>query len=298
MNITNIGPRALSLLAPLIVSAGAVHAAAVEYTLTVPYADVVLGGTNYAYNGYWTRFIFDGDDANVVNANGLGVAFSAIFQGTAGVQILNHGSVVTTAVFAPNQIVVTADRSNGGLGFGFVPGGVGATGLDIGQLQPLYPMSISNYGRGAFGYDTQYNLTLAFATAHAGQTYSAPSIWPSGVLPFASDGSADVFGAVYSCNGFSGFLLAAGCFLGSPIHTNLGDFTINTLMSLQGLEPSHPGVPMVGEFTARAVSSVPEPSGWMLFVAGGLAVCALARCQRSKGHPESVSRLRPWSPPY
>jgi hypothetical protein len=259
----------------------AAHASPIEYTLTVPYADVVLGGTNYAYNNYSTRFVFDGDDSNVIHQTlqvtpTFGLMFAAIYQGTASVQILNGSTVVASATFLPNQVVVSADINNGGLGFGFVPGGIGPSGLDVATLQPLYPMSITNYGRGSFGYAQTYDLTLAFATANAGLTYDAPPFWPTGLVPFGADGSADIVGAVYSCNGFSGFLYAPGCTAPAPLQTDAGDFTIGALYSSQGLFVNNPGTPMVGEFTQRALptNGVPEPSTVSLAALGLLALLA------------------------
>ena len=267
---------------------GLAQAAPVEYTLTLPYADVVIGDTNYAYNNYSTKFIFDGDDSNVVTAlfptgPSSNLLFSAIYQGSAKVEILNGTQVVASAVFAPNQVVVSADSENGGLGFGFVPGGIGASGFDPTLLQPLYPGSITNYGRGSFGYDQNYNLTLAFAAANAGQTYPAPSTWPVGLVPFQSDGSADIFGAVFSCNGFNGFLFAPGCTAPAPIATDLGNFTINPLISLGGIFVGNTSVPLVGEFTARPlVTSVPEPATAQL-AALGLMVLVVAARSRPRG---------------
>ena len=271
--------RALISSALACAAVGVAQASPIEYTLTVPYADVVLGGTSYAYSGYSTRFIFDGDDADVFTAT-VPLAFAAIYQGTARVQILDGSTVLTTAVFAPNQIVVSSDIRNGGLGFGFVPGGIGAGGFDVSLLQPVYPMSITNYGHGSFGYDTAYDLTLGFAAANAGLSYVAPSYWPSGVLPFAADGSADIFGAVLSCNAFSGFLYAPGCSAGATLQTDQGDFTIGPLIPA-GLFVGDTRVPVVGEFTARALpSAVPEPPDAPL-VALGL-VLATATTARSR----------------
>jgi hypothetical protein len=260
--------RALCMAGSTAATVVAAHASPVEYTLTVPYADVVIGSTNYSYNTYSTRFVFDGDDANVFRASVPFVAFAAIYQGTSKVEILNGSTVIASATFLPNQVVVSADLSNGGLGFGFVPGGIGASGFDVAQFQPLYPMSITNYGRGSFGYDQNYDLTLAFAQANAGISYPAPATWPSGVLPFDADGSADIFGAVFSCNGFNGFLYAPGCGLGAPLKTDKGDFTIGPLVSLGGLFTYNANVmPMVGEFTARPLAvNVTEPAPLALVI--------------------------------
>jgi hypothetical protein len=81
------------------------------------------------------------------------------------------------------------------------------------------------------------------------------------------DGSADIFGAVFSCNGFSGFLFAPGCGPAAPLQTDLGDFTVNPLISLGGIFPGDPTVPMVGEFTARPLTvNIPEPSPLALLI--------------------------------
>jgi hypothetical protein len=280
-----------SLLASVLTAtfALAAEASPIQYTLTVPYADVVLGGTSYAYQNYSTRFVFVGDDSNVIHSllAGPNILFAAIYQGTASVQILDGSNVIANATFLPNQIVVSADLNNGGLGFGFVPGGIPASGLDVAQLQPLYPMSITNYGRGSFGYDNNYDLTLAFAADNAGLIYPEPATWPAGLAPFGADGSADIFGAVFSCNGFSGFLYAPGCTLGAPLQTDLGAFTIGPLVSLQGLFVSNPGLPMVGEFTARALptNAVAEPTAPSLAAMGLLALAAV----RGRRHVRGLS---------
>jgi hypothetical protein len=167
---------ALFVLCVACVLAVPAGAAAIKYQLTISNATVQLGSQTYA--GVPVTFTFVGDDTNVVSgtvATGIPtvptLGYSAIYQGVSSVTIGASGAVLASAVFAPNQVVLSVDHLNGGVGFGFVPGGIGVSGFDVSQLQPIYPGGISNYQ--GFSGVTQtppgwmgYDLTLAYAESH------------------------------------------------------------------------------------------------------------------------------------
>jgi hypothetical protein len=226
------------------------EAAGIRYQLTVPSATVHIGSQDYT-NAQVT-FTFIGDDANVVSGTlPGGLTYSAIYKGCASVTVVGPAPVLVSAVFTPNQIVVSVDHRHEGVGFGFVPGGIGASGFDVTQLQPIYPGGISDTAvlpgqtpSGWIGYD----LTLAYAQSHTNY-YGGE---------FHADGSVDIFAAVYSCNQFSGSVYYMSCASPAWIQIeNLGTFSIDAIF-----EPTWTGVGPVdiGEFTAMAASPC-VPSG-------------------------------------
>jgi len=245
----------------------------IKYQLTVPVATVQIG--SQTYSGDQVVFTFTGDDTNVFSGSipdgpGSILTYAAIYQGDASVTVIGSGGVLASAIFAPNQIVVSIDHRNEGVGFGFVPGGIGASGFDVMQLQPLYPAGISNYN--VFPGSTTdnwaaYDLTLAYARSQA---------------PFASafqaDGSADILAAVYACNQFGGSIFSGGCASPAPIQTNLGDFTINPIFEPTTVGSQRPLY--TGEFTA-APNNVPEP-GTLSLLCLGLAGLHFARRHKAK----------------
>jgi hypothetical protein len=232
-------------------------AAPIMYQLTIPRATTHIGSQTYA--NVRVTFTFVGDDTNVVSGaapSGIpgvpDIQYSAIYQGVASVTIGVPAPVLASAFFSPNQIVLTVDHNNEGIGFGFVPGGVGPTGFDVTQLQPIYPASITDYG--VFPGVTQthtgwkgYDLTLAYAKNHT-------TIFGG---EFHADGSVDISAAVYSCNQFNGSIYYMSCASPAPIQTDQGTFTIDRID-----EPTLTGVGAVniGEFTAAsAPPGVPSP---------------------------------------
>jgi hypothetical protein len=232
-------------------------AAPIRYQLTIPNATAHLGSQTYA--NVRVTFTFVGDETNVVSGaapSGIpgvpDIQYSAIYQGVASVTVGGPAPVLASAFFSPNQIVLTVDHNNEGIGFGFVPGGVGASGLDATQLQPIYPGSITDYG--IFPGVTQtppgwkgYDLTLAYPKSHT--NYFGGE--------FHADGSVDILAAVYSCNQFNGSIYYISCASPAPIQTDQGPFTIDRIVepTLTGM-----GAVIIGEFTAAsAPPGVPSP---------------------------------------
>jgi hypothetical protein len=232
-------------------------ASPIKYQLIIPNATAHFGSQTYA--NVHVTFTFVGDDTNVVSGTTSAgipgvpdISYSAIYQGVASVTVGGPAPVLASAFFSPNQIVVTVDHNNEGVGFGFVPGGVGASGFDVTQLQPIYPGSISDYQ--TFPGFTQtppgwkgYDLTLAYPKNHT--NYFGGE--------FHADGSVDIAAAVYSCNQFNGSIFYTSCASPAPIQTDRGAFTIDRID-----EPTLTGVGVVniGEFTAAsAPPGVPSP---------------------------------------
>jgi hypothetical protein len=228
------------------------HAAPIRYQLTIPSAFINIGSTPYA--NVRLVFTFTGDDADVISGTtpsgipGVDISYSAIYKGVASVVVSGPPPVQATAVFAPNQIVVTIDHNSQGIGFGLVPGGIGPAGFDVTLLQPIYPAGISDYAM--FPGQTQggwmnYDLTLGYARSHTNIAGGE----------FHADGSVDITAAVYSCNQFGGSIYNYVCAGPAPIQTDIGVFTIGEIA-----EPTLTlGVPEIGEFTASAVPAAPKP---------------------------------------
>lgn len=188
-------------------------------------------------------------------------------QGVASVTVSDSGGVLASAVFAANQIVVSVDHLNTGVGFGVVPGGIGASGFDVTQLQPLYPAAVGGnpYYSGVGTVSccwTGYDLTLAYARNNA-----------SPGSPFHADGSTDIFSFVYSCNQFSGSANNGTCGSPVPVQTNQGAFTIDKIFPSDALRAGQPVY--IGEFTAT--SDTPEPSALSLLGTGLLGSIGIIR---------------------
>src|SRR5690348_11798195 len=83
----------------------------IEYQLLLPNATMQLG--SQTYTGDQVQFTFIGDDANVISGSisdgpSSILTYSAIYQGTASVSIMDAGgNVLANATFDPNQIVVS-----------------------------------------------------------------------------------------------------------------------------------------------------------------------------------------------
>ena len=233
--------------------------------------DVVIGSNSYdgLTTPYTIQLTFTGDDSNVISAFSP-VAFSAIDQGVATVTVLNGTQVLQTATFLPNQVVVTADNSNDGFGFGFVPGGVGAGGFDPSTVQPVYPAAISPTFVGGPAPDQFYNLTLAYAQARAGQSGSGFS--------YGADGSANLTAGLWSCYGFQE-TFGKGCSAPVPIQTDQGAFSI--VGDVQPWYATFTGGNFpLGVFTAKPLASpVPEPASLALL---GVAFAAMGWARRRK----------------
>jgi hypothetical protein len=231
------------------------HAAPIRYQLTIPTAFINLGPT--PYSNVRLVFTFTGDDSDVISGttpSGIpgvpDISYSAIYKGVASVTVGGPAPVLTTAVFAPNQIVVNIDHNNEGIGFGLVPGGVGPSGFDVTQLQPIYPVAISNYAQFA-GYTQtpagwmNYDLTLAYARNNTNIAGGE----------FHTDGSVDITAAVYSCNQFGGSIYNYVCAGPAPVQTDKGVFTMGQIA-----EPtlSGTGAVKIGEFTAESAPATPS----------------------------------------
>ena len=180
------------------------QAAPIRYTLTFGtsffnpsnntlYSLTVGIGSN-TYSGETIQLAFTGNDTDV--HSGLSpVSFSEIDQGVATVTVLNGLQVLQTATFLPGQVVVSADHSNNGFGFGFVPGGIGMGGSPN-LLQAVYPAAISPTFVGDPSPDQFYDLTLAYAQAHAADSGTGFS--------YGADGSALLTAGLWSCYDFQG----------------------------------------------------------------------------------------------
>jgi hypothetical protein len=288
-------------LAALIAGSMTAGAAPIEYTLTLPASilpTVTLGGT--AYVGDQVEFTFVGDDRNVIHgsapAGSFTIPYAAIYQGTGGIVISNGSQILANVQVAPNQFVVNADLSNVGYGFGFVPGGIGPSGFDVSQLQSIYPAGISNRGETGttptvtqYGYTgadpatrsfDPYDLTLASAMSLTSVTTSPFPTEPArGIMPFGADGSADIFGAVYSCYGFNGSQYYPQC-PGPvpPIVTSGGDFSIVGILEPALFTQNPQQSALVAEFTARPLN-VPEPptTSLLLISIAGLVIAGTRR---------------------
>ena len=231
-------------------------AAPIKYQLTIPNAVVQLG--TQVYSNVPVTFTLISDDTKVVSGTtpsgipGVDIAYSVIYQGSASVSIGAAGPAQVTANFSPNVLVLNIDHRNEGIGFGFVPNGVGSGGFDVTQLQPIYPGAISDYAIFSGVTQTQtgwrsYDLTLGYAQSHTNISGGE----------FHADGSVDIQAAVYSCNQFNGTIYYPSCAAPAALPTNLGMFTINMI-----LEPTLTGMGNVvlGEFTAAAAPAVaPAP---------------------------------------
>lgn len=233
--------------------AASASASPIKYQLKVPNATVHIGAQTYA--NFPVTFAFVGDDANAVTGmvviGGRSIIYSAIYQGVASVEVNSGpGGSLATAVFAPNQIVVSADHNNQGFGFGLVPGGIGPAGFDVTQLQPLYPAGVSIYAffngeslSNLYGYD----LTLNYARNNTALNTA-----------FHPDGSVDILAAVYVCDQFNGSIYYMSCaFPPDAIQTDQGAFSIDEIP-----EPTLVGsaFPLyIGEFTATPIGPVLVP---------------------------------------
>lgn len=244
----------LSVLGVSLMAAEA-SAAPIKYQLSIPNASVQLGAQ--LHSNVPVTFTLVSDDTKVVSGTtpsgipGVDIGYSVIYQGVASVSIGAPGPAQTTAYFSPNVIVVNIDHRNSGIGFGFVPGGVGSAGFDVTQLQPIYPGALSNYA--TFTGVTQtppgwsgYDLTFAYAQSHTNVSGGE----------FHADGSVDIQAAVYSCNQFNGTIYYPVCATPASLPTNLGAFTINVI-----LEPTilGSGNVILGEFTATTTPALPPP---------------------------------------
>jgi hypothetical protein len=200
----------------------AARAAPIEYSLTIPNATAHLG--TQTYSNATVIFDFFGDDANVISESvpsGIltipPIEYAANYKGAATVEILSGNAMLANATFLPKQIVATSDEHNGGVGFGYVAGGVGSS-FNVGQLQPLYPAGISNY------------LLLT------GQDFPNPPI--------------QTF--TYLCYEFGGSIFVGNCANPTFIPTDLGNLSIDIIA-----EPTTVGklgTPItIGEFTAKPI---------------------------------------------
>jgi hypothetical protein len=216
--------------------AASASASPIKYQLKVPNATVHIGAQTYA--NFPVTFTFVGDDANAVTGTvvigGTSIIYSAIYQGVASVEVNSGpGGSLATAVFAPNQIVVSADHNNQGFGFGLVPGGIGPAGFDVTQLQPLYPAGVSIYAffsgeslSNLYGYD----LTLNYARNNTALNTA-----------FHPDGSVDILAAVYVCDQFNGSIYFMNCaFPPDAIQTDRGRLASTRFLNqLSSVRPIH-----------------------------------------------------------
>ena len=237
-----------------------IHSIAYEFS-------VALGANVYTGSTINVELTFAGDDSNV-HTGSSPVAFAEIHQGVATVSILDGTQVLQTATFVPGQIVVTADQSNDGFGFGFVPGGAGPGALDLAALQPLYPAAISPAFVGDPYPDQFYDLTLAYGQAHAGDSGTGFS--------YGADGSALLHAGLWSCFGFEGHFASPCTFPAAGIPTDQGDFSI-----IGDIQPWYAvfrdGPLPIGTFTAAPLGVAPE-SGTLGLL--GIAVVIAAAIRR------------------
>lgn len=231
---------------------------------------VELGANVYTGSMINVELTFTGDDSDVHTGNSP-VAFAEIHQGTATVSILDGTQVLQDATFLPGQLAVTADQSNNGFGFGFVPGGAGPGPLDLATLQPLYPAAISSTFVGDPTPDQFYDLTLAYAQAHAGNGGTGFS--------YGTDGSALLHAGLWSCFDFQGSFASPCTFPAAGIPTDQGDFSI-----IGDIQPWYAvfrdGPLPIGTFTATPLAVVPEP-GTLALLGIALAGVAATRKRRS-----------------
>jgi hypothetical protein len=163
-------------------------ASPVTYTIFAV-TDVSLGG--HFYHNAQVYFKFSGDTSdiqsfNVTSPDGGQASGSEITKGEASLLIMSGGHHIK-AKFLPNQIMISLDGDNGGVGFGSLTGPNG--------LEPAYPLAIVTY--------TPNDLVTS--AAYSGDAWSC-----IGFPPDVSDG-----GTGY-CSDPTAF----------PLKTDRGDFFI------------------------------------------------------------------------
>lgn len=102
--------------------------------------DVRLGDHHYHQAQVFLRFVGDTTDVHPLPPNAP-VAGAMISKGSASLEIVKGGQRVK-ARFMPDQLVVSVDHTNGGVGFGAMFGGTFA---------PAYPLAFD--GANVFGFD-------------------------------------------------------------------------------------------------------------------------------------------------
>lgn len=229
---------------------------------------VGLGSDVYTGSTINVQLTFTGDDSDV-HTDVSPVSFAEIHQGVATVTVLDGTQVLKTATFLPGQIVVSADQSNNGFGFGFVPGGIGPGGLDLAVLQPLYPAAISPAFVGDPSPDQFYDLTLAYAQANAGSSGTG--------FTYGADGSAMLQAGLWSCYGFDGHFNSGCTFPAPTIQTDQGDFSI--IGNIQPWYAVFRDALPIGTFTAEPLNGLPEPGTFALL---GLALAGVAATRRRR----------------
>jgi len=265
--------RATRLAAAALVVAFVAPARAVPVEYTLTFATSFLNPTNNTlytmdvglganvYSGATVRLSFVGDDQDV-HSGGSPLSFSEIDHGTATVTVLDGSRVLQTATFASGQVVVTADHPNSGFGFGFVPGGIGASGFDPALLQAAYPAAISPTFVGDPSPDASFDLTVAYVLAHAGGSGTG--------FTYRADGSATLVAALWSCYDFQG-RFGSSCALPTPMNTDHGAFTVTCC--LQPWYATFRGGPLpLGTFEMKPLVAVPEPATAGLATAGLVVV--------------------------
>ena len=244
---------------------------------------VELGANIYTGSTINVELTFAGDDSNVHTGNSP-VAFAEIHEGVATVSILDGAQVLQTATFLPGQIAVTADQSNDGFGFGFVPGGAGPGPLDLATLQPLYPAAISPTFVGDPYPDQFYDLTLAYAQAHAGDSGTGFS--------YGADGSALLHAGLWSCFDFNGHFASPCTFPAAGIPTDQGDFSI--VGDIQPWYATFKDGPLpIGTFTAAPHGVIPESGSLALLCIALLGAAAARRALSGQATGTSHARHDP-----